>query len=60
VLLFRGLLSLGMIACGTIVIARLLPYARWEVVPGLVLGAAMIALGVHRLSLILRARRASQ
>jgi hypothetical protein len=36
--------------------AAALPEGRFAVLPGSVLGAAMIALGVHRLSLIARVR----
>ena len=55
----RGLLAVVMIALGVVILARMLVVASagLAIVPGLVLGAAMIALGVHRLSLILRIRR---
>ncbi|MGA8576120.1 MAG: hypothetical protein WB609_10650 [Candidatus Cybelea sp.] len=55
----RGLLALAMIGLGLTILARMLMVASAgiAIVPGLVLGAAMIALGVHRLSLILRIRR---
>jgi hypothetical protein len=47
-----------MTACGIVVLVRVLAYGiRVETLPGIVLGAAMIALGVHRLSLIARLRR---
>jgi hypothetical protein len=50
-------LALAMIVCGGVILARVLPFGlHFEVLPGIVLGTAMIALGVHRLSLILRMR----
>ena len=54
----RALLALAMIGLGLVILARMLVIASAgiAIVPGLVLGAAMIALGVHRLSLILRMR----
>ncbi|HET6274356.1 MAG TPA: hypothetical protein VFE16_00290 [Candidatus Cybelea sp.] len=55
----RGVLAVVMIALGLVILARMLVVASagFAIVPGLVLGAAMIALGFHRLSLILRNRR---
>lgn len=55
----RGLLALVMIGLGLVILARMLVVASagFAIVPGLILGAAMIALGIHRLSLILRIRR---
>jgi hypothetical protein len=57
-LLVRGFLAAAMIVCGVIIIARMLESLRagFAILPGVVLGAAMIALGVHRISLILRLR----
>jgi hypothetical protein len=59
VLAVRMVLSVATIVLGIIVIARMLAF--WSgglaILPGLVLGAAMIALGVHRVMLILRVRR---
>ncbi len=57
-LLVRGVLAVAMIFCGLLILARMLESVRagFAIVPGVVLGAAMIALGAHRLSLILRAR----
>lgn len=57
-LVLRALLSIAMILCGAVITARTFAMvsAGFAIVPGLVLGAAMIALGVHRLSLILRLR----
>jgi hypothetical protein len=46
-------------SCGAVILARMLGSLReggFAILPGVVLGAAMIALGAHRLSLILRAR----
>jgi hypothetical protein len=46
-----------MIVAGAIVVVRLLAFGvRFELVPGLVLGIALIWLGAHRLSLIARLR----
>ena len=57
-LLVRGFLAAAMILCGLVIIARMLESLRagFAILPGVVLGAAMIALGVHRISLILRLR----
>jgi len=58
-LLLRGVLSLAILVCGLVIVARMLGPAReggFAILPGLVLGAAMIALGWHRLALIVRAR----
>lgn len=58
-LLVRGFLALAMIVCGGIILGRMVAAlgAGFAIVPGVVLGGAMIALGIHRLSLILRVRR---
>jgi uncharacterized membrane protein HdeD (DUF308 family) len=58
-LLFRTILSVATILCGIVILAEMLPSLRYglAILPGLVLGAAMIALGAHRLSLIVRARK---
>jgi hypothetical protein len=59
-LLFRALLSIAIVLCGVVILARMLASLRdggFAILPGVVLGAAMIALGAHRLSLIVRARR---
>jgi len=50
-----------MILCGIVILARTLAMfgAGLAIMPGVVLAAAMIALGIHRLSLILRARKAT-
>lgn len=55
---FRGLLSVAMILCGIVIVARMAQSigAGFAVLPGIVLGGAMIALGAHRLALILRLR----
>lgn len=54
----RLILALLLIVVGvTMTISMLVQIGfHREVIPGLVLGAAMVALGVHRTSLILRAR----
>ncbi|HLX25577.1 MAG TPA: hypothetical protein VKR05_01185 [Candidatus Cybelea sp.] len=58
-LVLRGVLAVAMILCGLAILARMLMTvaAGFAVLPGIVLAAAMIALGAHRISLILRARR---
>ena len=58
-LLLRGALAAAMILVGVVVIARMLTFATagFAILPGIVLGAAMIALGAHRIALILRLRR---
>lgn len=57
---YRAFLAAATIVLGSVVVVRTLPYGiRIETLPGIVLGVAMIALGVHRLSLIARARRSS-
>lgn len=54
----RAVLAVLMIALGATIVVRLFAFGlRLETMAGLVLGAAMIALGVHRLSLIVRLRR---
>jgi hypothetical protein len=60
-LLLRGLLAVAMIVAGAVVCGRMLESlgAGLAILPGIVLGGAMIALGVHRLALILRVRRSS-
>lgn len=58
-LMLRGVLAMGFVVFGTVVTLRLLAYAPqagFKVVPGVVLGLAMIALGIHRLLLIMRLR----
>jgi len=59
VLVARALLAVAMTLCGVVIVARMLSTwsAGFAILPGLVLGAAMIALGIHRLSLIVRMRR---
>jgi hypothetical protein len=57
-LIVRTLLAVAMIVCGLVILARMLESlsAGFAILPGVVLGAAMIALGAHRLVLILRVR----
>lgn len=53
----RSALAVAMIVCGAVILVRLLGFGfHFEILPGLVLAAAMIALGVHRISLVLRLR----
>jgi hypothetical protein len=62
VLYVRAMLSLAIVLCGLVIVARMLTSAReggFAILPGVVLGGAMIALGMHRLALILRARGSS-
>ena len=57
----RGLLSALTIVLGVIILARMIPLAHgggFAILPGVVLGLAMIAYGVHKISLIVRLRRA--
>lgn len=58
-LVLRAVLAVAMILCGIVILARMLAAiaAGFAIVPGIVLAVAMIALGIHRISLILRARR---
>lgn len=60
-LIVRGVLALAMVLCGMVVMARMLAMlpAGLAVLPGVVLAAAMIALGAHRLFLIARAWRST-
>ncbi|MBV8529759.1 MAG: hypothetical protein JO104_00455 [Candidatus Eremiobacteraeota bacterium] len=58
-LLLRAVLAVAMVLCGIVILARMLQAlsAGFAILPGVVLAAAMIALGAHRIALILRARR---
>ena len=59
-LIVRMLLSIAIAVVGAILIVRMLSQGiRFEILPGLVLGLAMLALGLHRLSLIFHARRST-
>ena len=56
----RAVLSVVMVAIGGLILIRMLtlaPSGGFGIVPGVVLGGAMVALGIHRISLILRMRR---
>jgi hypothetical protein len=57
-LVVRTVLAVAMVLFGLVILGRTL--ASWNagfaILPGIVLGVAMIALGVHRISLILRVR----
>jgi hypothetical protein len=58
VLILRTILAVALVICGAVVVVRVAALGlRAESLPGLVLGAAMIALGAHRLALIARVRR---
>jgi hypothetical protein len=58
-LLLRGALAVAMILCGLVIFARMLEAIRagFAILPGLVLAGALMALGAHRLALILRVRK---
>ena len=57
----RTALAALMIVVGAVVLVRVFGYGlRVETLPGIVLGGAMIALGVHRIALIARVRRDRQ
>ncbi len=52
---YRAFLAGATAIVGAVVTVRMLAYGiRLETLPGIVLGAAMIGLGAHRLSLIVR------
>ncbi|HTV73477.1 MAG TPA: hypothetical protein VME66_07235 [Candidatus Acidoferrales bacterium] len=55
----RAVLAIAMILLGIVILVRMLQSiaSGVAILPGIVLGGAMIALGAHRLSLIRRARR---
>ena len=56
----RAFLAAAMVVVGAIVLVRVAAFGfRVETLPGLVLGAAMVALGLHRLTLMVRMRRDS-
>jgi hypothetical protein len=59
VLLVRTVFAFAMILCGSVILAEMLQSrgAGFAILPGVVLAGAMIALGAHRISLILRIRR---
>ncbi|HEY1976487.1 MAG TPA: hypothetical protein VGG89_08085 [Candidatus Baltobacteraceae bacterium] len=55
---YRAFLAGATALAGVVVAVRTLAFGvRIETLPGIVLGAAMVVLGVHRLSLIVRARK---
>lgn len=58
-LLVRGAIAAALIVCGLVILVRMLEAFRagFAILPGIVLAAAMIALGAHRLALIARVRR---
>jgi hypothetical protein len=56
----RGLLSTLIVALGVVILVRMIPLAHsggFAILPGVVLGLALIAYGVHKISLIVRIRR---
>lgn len=58
-LLIRSLFSIAFIVLGALVIARILPLfsqAGFRIIPGFVLGLAMIALGAYRIAQVRRMR----
>jgi len=55
---YRAVLASAVLAFGIIVLVRVLAFGvRTETLPGIVLAAAMVALGIYRLSQIARIRR---
>jgi uncharacterized membrane protein len=59
---FKTVNGLLFVVLGIAIVYRVLQYsahagAWFELIPGLILGAAMFALGVHRTLLVVRARR---
>ncbi len=58
-LIVRASIAVGFVVLGATILVRILAFGiRAETIAGLVLGIAMVALGVHRISLILRLRGA--
>jgi hypothetical protein len=58
-LLIRTVFSIAFIVLGALVIARIVPFfpqAGLRIVPGFVLGVAMIALGAYRIAQVRRMR----
>ena len=56
-LAIRTVLALVMIVVGVVLIVRMFPYPIKQTFTGLVLGAAMVALGAFRLLQIVRMRQ---
>lgn len=54
----RTVLSIAMIVVGTVILVRMMPYPISASFTGIILGLAMIALGVVRLRTLFGARRA--
>jgi hypothetical protein len=60
VLVVRAVLAAAMIVLGATILVRMLATGlHVETLTGIVLGGAMIALGVHRIALIVRLRSTS-
>jgi hypothetical protein len=57
VLAFRTVLSAAMIVLGAVIIVRMMPYPIGASFTGIVLGLALIALGIVRLRAIFGIRR---
>lgn len=58
VIAFRGVMAVAYIVAGIVIAAKMFafaPHAGMKIATGVVLGIAMVALGVHRLWLIRRA-----
>lgn len=55
---FKSLNGVLFIVLGALVVVQIVRYAglRFEAIPGIVLGLAMAALGIHRTLLLLRMR----
>jgi hypothetical protein len=57
-LIFRLILAILLVGIGISIVVRMASLGiHPEIVPGVILGAAMIALGVHRIALIRRIAR---
>ncbi|HVS46967.1 MAG TPA: hypothetical protein VMS32_09900 [Verrucomicrobiae bacterium] len=57
----RFVLAVLLIGMGMVVLARVVSLGiHPEIFPGVILGAAILALGVHRMSLVLRAWKATR
>ena len=58
-MIVRLMLAALLVVVGATIVGRMLGFGLHpEILPGIVLGAAMIVLGVHRLSLILHIMKA--
>jgi hypothetical protein len=59
---FRAALAVLMVVCGLVILVEMLQSrgAGFAILPGVVLAGAMMALGAHRILLILRRRRGAR